>query len=178
MHPRDTTPQATDGAAATDQIATVDAAIAKLRDLPGALLPIFHEIQARLGYVPPASLPRIAAGLNLSVADVHGVLTFYHDFRTAPPGRHVLRQCRAEACQAMGSERVAEHLRQRTQLAGDGTTADGRLTVETVYCLGNCALAPSALIDGRLYGRVTERRLDELLAGLDGRNDDHPEGRR
>ncbi len=153
-------------APATDTFATVDAAVAEMRDLPGALLPILHAIQERLGYVPPAALPRIAEGLNLSIADVHGVVTFYHDFRTTPPGRHVLRQCRAEACQAVGCDRVAAHLHARVGLQGDGTTADGALTVETVYCLGNCALGPSVLLDGRLHGRVNEARLDALLATL------------
>jgi len=146
--------------------AAIDAAIAENRDLRGATLPILHAIQDRLGYVPPAALDRIAKALNLSRADVHGVLTFYHDFRTSPPGRHVLKLCRAEACQAMGCERVERHLAERHGAAMHGTTSDGRLTVEPVYCLGNCALSPSLLLDGRVHGRVTPERLDALLAGL------------
>ena len=146
--------------------AKIDAAIAENRDLRGATIPILHAIQDRLGYVPPAALDRIAKELNLSRADVHGVLTFYHDFRSAPPGEHVLKLCRAEACQAMGCERVERHLAERHGAAMHTTTADGRLTVEPVYCLGNCSLSPSLLLDGRLHGRVTPERLDALLAGL------------
>jgi len=149
------------------QLAIVDASIARLAELPGALLPILHDIQQQLGFVPPAAIPRIADGLNLSHADVHGVVTFYHDFRSAPPGQHVVKLCRAEACQAMGSERLEVHLRQRHGIGMNETSADGAVTVEPVYCLGNCALSPSLLLDGKLHGRVTERRLDQLLAGLD-----------
>lgn len=144
----------------------VDRAIARLRDLPGALLPILHEIQDQLGFVPPAATELLAQGLNLSQAEVHGVITFYHDFRSAPPGHHVLKLCRAEACQAMGSERLEAHLRERFGIGIHETSADGRLTVEPVYCLGNCALSPSLLLDGELHGRVNERRLDALLDGV------------
>ena len=152
-------------ASTTDPLtAVVDAAIARLRELPGALLPILHAIQHELGYVPPAAIPRIADGLNLSHAEVHGVVTFYHDFRSSPPGRHVLKLCRAEACQAMGSERLEQHLRERHQLAMHDTSPDGSVTVEPVYCLGNCALSPSALLDGRIQGRVSTQRLDAMLA--------------
>ena len=148
------------------QLAIVDRSIARLRDLPGALLPILHDIQQQLGFVPPAAIARIALGLNLSHADVHGVITFYHDFRSAPPGRHVVKLCRAEACQAMGCERLEARLRERLGVGMHETTADANVTVEPVYCLGNCALSPSLLLDGELQGRVTERRLDELLDGL------------
>jgi len=144
----------------------VDRAIARLRDLPGALLPILHEIQDQLGFVPPAATESLAKGLNLSQAEVHGVITFYHDFRTAPPGNHVLKLCRAEACQAMGSERLEAHLRERFGIGMNETSADGRVTLEPVYCLGNCALSPSMLLDGELHGRVSERRLDTLLDGV------------
>ncbi|MBL8751305.1 MAG: formate dehydrogenase subunit gamma [Planctomycetes bacterium] len=141
----------------------VDATVARLRDLPGALLPILHAIQHELGFVPPAAIERIADALNLSRAEVHGVITFYHDFRTAPPGRHVLKLCRAEACQAMGCERLENRLRDHHGIAMDATAADGSVTLEAVYCLGNCALSPSALLDGRLVGRVTEKRLDAWI---------------
>jgi formate dehydrogenase subunit gamma len=162
-------PNGANAAATTpDQAAAVDASIARLRDLPGALLPILHDIQHQLGFVPPAAIDRIADALNLSRAEVHGVVTFYHDFRTSPPGRHVLKVCRAEACQAMGSERVEQRLRQRLGVGMRETTADGTVTVEPVYCLGNCALSPSVLLDGAIHGRVTEHRLDELLDGLAG----------
>ena len=150
------------------QLATVDAAIAQLRELPGALLPILHAIQHELGFVPPAAIARIADGLNLSHADVHGVITFYHDFRTAPPGRHVLKLCRAEACQAMGCEKLEKRLADKHGLTMGDTSPDGSVTVEAVYCLGNCALSPSALLDGRLVGRMNETRLDAWLAACKG----------
>jgi len=160
----------TDGplAATPAQLAAVDAAIARLRELPGALLPILHAIQHELGFVPPAAIDRIADGLNLSRAEVHGVITFYHDFRTAPPGRHVLKLCRAEACQAMGCERLETRLRDAHGLPMGATSADGSVTVEAVYCLGNCSLSPSALLDGKLVGRLTETRLDAWLAACKG----------
>jgi formate dehydrogenase subunit gamma len=159
-------PSATSGgSAASDPIATIDSAIARLRDLPGALLPILHDIQEHLGYVPPSAIERIAQGLNLSQAEVHGVISFYHDFRTTPPGRHVLKVCRAEACQAMGSARLEASLRERHGVNMNETTADGSVTVEPVYCLGNCALSPSVLLDGKVHGRVNERRLEQLLDG-------------
>lgn len=128
---------------------------------PGALLPIFHAIQDALGYVPEAAMGTIASALNLSRAEVHGTLSFYHDFRTRPPGRHVLRVCRAEACQAMGAAALERHV--KTQLGCDfhETSAQG-VTLEAVYCLGNCATAPSVMIDGHLHGRVTTARFDEL----------------
>lgn len=158
-------PSAHAGALDPAQSAAVSAAIERLRDLPGALLPILHAVQAELGFVPPAALEPIAAALNLSRADVHGVVTFYHDFRSAPPGEHVLKVCRAEACQAMGCAQLERHVEQRTGVAKlHGTTADGKLTVEPVYCLGNCALSPSVQLDGRVFGRVTPARLDALLA--------------
>lgn len=146
------------------QLAAVDAAIARLRTMPGALLPILHAIQDELGFVPPDAIDRIAAGLNLSRAEVHGVITFYHDFRQQPPGRTVLKLCRAEACQAMGCERLEARLREVHGVAMGATSADGALTVEPVYCLGNCALSPSLLVDGKLRGRVDESRLDAIVA--------------
>jgi formate dehydrogenase subunit gamma len=150
-------------AATPAQLAAIDAAIARLADLPGALLPILHTIQDELRFVPPAALSRIAEALNLSRAEVHGVVTFYHDFRTAPPGAHVLKLCRAEACQAMGCERIERRLRDVHGTAVGATSPDGQLTVEPVYCLGNCALSPAVLLDGQLHGRVTEQRLDQLV---------------
>ena len=143
----------------------VDAAIAELKALRGALIPILHAISERLGFVPPAAIARIAQALNITQAEVHGVITFYHDFRTTPPGDHVLKLCRAEACQAMGCERLERRLREHYGLGMKETSPDGRLTVEPVYCLGNCALSPAVMLDGRLQGRVDEKRLDELLAG-------------
>ena len=151
-------------AATPAQLAVVDAALARLRDLPGALLPIYHAIQDELGFVPTDSLPRIAEALNLSRAEVHGVLTFYHDFRTSPPAPTVVKLCRAEACQAVGCRSLEAHLHQAHGAAMGSTTHCGALTLEPVYCLGNCALGPSALVDGKLVARLTTQRLDAIVA--------------
>lgn len=163
MQPSAPSDQAPPAELTAAQIVIVDAAVARLAALPGALLPILRAIQEELGFVPPAAIQRIADGLNLSRADVHGVVTFYHDFRSRPPGRTVLKLCRAEACQAMGCARLERRLADVHGVAMGETTADGALTLEAVYCLGNCALSPSALIDGRVLGRVDERRVDELV---------------
>ena len=144
--------------------AAIAAALARLRDVPGALLPILHAIQDTLGWVPAAGVPLIAQALNLSRADVHGVVGFYHHFRTTPPGRTVLRLCRAEACQAMGARELEAHVRSRLAIDFHQTTPDGRFTLEPVYCLGNCACAPSLLVDGTLHGRIDARAFDALLA--------------
>jgi len=141
----------------------IDGAIAANRTLPGALLPVLHAIQDALGFIPPDAVPRIAHALNLSQAEVHGVITFYHDFRSSPPGRHVLKLCRAEACQAMGAEALAARLTRRLGIAWKETTPDGALTIEPVYCLGNCALSPAALLDGKLRGRITADALDGIV---------------
>ena len=146
----------------------VEGALALHRETPGALLPVFHAIQDELGYIPPERLPRIASAVNQTRAEVHGVLTFYHDFRTSPPGRHVVKLCRAEACKAMGCDDVAEHAQRRLGVRFGETRVDQAVTLQAVYCLGNCALAPSAMIDGRLHGRVTTPRLDALLGALVG----------
>lgn len=132
----------------------------------GTLLPMLHALQAVFGCVPEAAVPMVAHALNLSRAEVHGVVTFYHDFRRAPPGRHVVKLCQAEACQAMGCRDLAEHAQDRLGVALGGTTGDGRVTVEAIYCLGLCSTAPSAMIDGRVHGRVTAARLDALLEAL------------
>lgn len=162
MHPTARSDEA-HAEATPEQLAVIDGAIARLVDLKGALLPILHAIQDELGFVPPAALPRLADALNLSRAEVHGVITFYHDFRTAPPGAHVLKVCRAEACQAMGSEQLEQHLQRARGVALGATSADRQLTAEPIYCLGNCALSPSVMLDGRVHGRVTPARLDQLL---------------
>lgn len=146
-------------------------AIAAHGHLPGGLLQVLHGIADRLGYIPPDAIGRVAAALNLSRAEVYGVVTFYHDFRSEPPGRHVLKLCRAEACQSMGSEALAEQLERRLGCAFKETSADGAITLEPVYCLGNCAAAPSMLINGQLRGRLTaervERLVDELAASVE-----------
>jgi formate dehydrogenase subunit gamma len=132
--------------------------------LEGPLLPVLHAVQAAFGYVPQAALPVIAAGLNISRADVHGVVSFYHDFREEPAGRHVLKLCRAEACQAMGADDVAAHAKARLGVDWHGTSADGVVTLEPVFCLGLCACGPAALVDGRVLGRVDKARIEALIA--------------
>lgn len=136
--------------------------------LSGAMLPILHELQHAFGYVDPAAVPLIAEALNVSKAEVHGVISFYHDFRGAPAGRHVLKICRAESCQSMGCEALVTHLAQTHQLAPGETSRDGGLTVETVYCLGNCALSPAALLDGELIGRLDHDHLDMIVLDATG----------
>jgi formate dehydrogenase subunit gamma len=140
----------------------IDAIIARHLDLEGPLLPILHALQAAFGHVPAAAVDRLAEALNIGKAEVHGVISFYHDFRDAPAGRHVLKICRAEACQATGGEAVAAAALARLGLDWHGTSADGALTVEPVYCLGLCACAPAAMIDGRVVGRVDADRLVAL----------------
>ncbi len=125
----------------------------------GPLLPVLHDVQAAFGHIPADAVPAIAAALNLSRAEVHGVVTFYHDFRTAPAGRRVVKLCRAEACQAAGGAAVAEALLARLGIGWGGTTADGAVTVEAVYCLGLCACAPAALVDGAPAGRLDAEAL-------------------
>jgi formate dehydrogenase subunit gamma len=129
----------------------------------GALLPILHDIQAEFGYVDPDAIPVIARELNLSRADVHGVVTFYKDFKQEPQGRTTVRICRAEACQAVGGEALARHAEARLGVGFGETTADRDVTLESVLCLGNCALGPSVQIGGLLYGKVDADRLDALL---------------
>lgn len=141
----------------------VAAAIARHKDRAGALLPLLHDVQHRLGHVPGDALPVIAAALNLSRADVHGVVTFYHHFRSTRPGKRVVRICRAEACQAMGAEALVAHAKKTLAVDFGGTTADGRFTLEAVYCLGNCACSPAILLDDDLHGRVDASRFDELV---------------
>jgi len=134
------------------------------RDEPGALLPILHAVQAELGCIPPETVQVLAETLNLSRAEVHGVITFYPHFRSAPAGRHVVEICRAESCQAMGGERLAEHARARLGCDFHATTADGGVTLEPVYCLGLCAQSPSVAVNGRAHARMTPEKLDRLLA--------------
>jgi formate dehydrogenase subunit gamma len=130
---------------------------------PDELIEILHDVQSALGYVPETVVPVLAQALNLSRAEVHGVVTFYHDFRAKPAGRHVLKLCRAEACQSMGGEAIVELAEHRLGVSCGETSADGRVTLEPIYCLGLCATAPSAMIDGRVVGRMTAERLDALL---------------
>lgn len=130
----------------------------------GPLLPILHALQSEFGYVDRAAEPMIAEALNLSRAEVHGVVTFYHDFRAEPAGAHVLRLCRAEACQAAGCDALIDRAERALGTPIGSTAPGGRVTLEAVYCLGLCALAPSAMLDGKVVGRLDEARLDALLA--------------
>ena len=132
---------------------------------PDALIEILRGVQAALGFVPDAAVPALADALNLSRAEVHGVVTFYHDFRREPAGRHVLKMCRAEACQAVGAEAVWARAREWTGLDESETSPDGAVTLDRVFCFGNCALGPSVEVNGTLHGRVTPERLDSLLEG-------------
>ncbi len=150
-----------------DPVAAVAAAVQRHGARADALLPILHELQDRLGHLPPAVVAPLARALGRSRAEVHGVITYYHDFRQQPCGRRRLRICRAEACQSVGAEALAEHAQRVTGCAWHQTSADGALTLEPVYCLGLCAVGPAVLVDDdELHARVTPQRLDELLATL------------
>ncbi len=141
----------------------VERAVAAHADRPGALLPILHAIQLELGWVPREVVPPLAHALNLSRAEVTGVISFYHDFRSAPPGRTLVKLCRAEACQAMGGEALAAHAKARLGIDFHQTRPDAAFSLEPVYCLGNCACAPAITIDGRLHGRVDAAKFDRLV---------------
>jgi formate dehydrogenase subunit gamma len=134
---------------------------------PGPLLLVLHAVQREFGFIPEDAVPWIAAALNLSRAEVHGVVTFYHYFRSSPAGQHVVQVCRAESCQAMQGEALASHAQQRLQTEFHGTSADGKFSLEPVYCLGNCACSPAIMIDGELHGRVSNERFDALIGALD-----------
>lgn len=134
--------------------------------VPGGLLPLLHDLQHEIGHIPPAFVPEIAQGLGLSRAEVHGVISFYHEFRTRPAGRHIVQICRAEACQAMGSRTLEVHAKSRLGVAFGETTADGAVTLEPVYCLGNCACPPSVRIDDAIHARVDGERFDQLVSEL------------
>lgn len=148
----------------TDQ--TVAPLLEQYRSQAGGLLPLLHAVQRALGYIPPESIPDIALAMNISRAEVHGVVTFYHDFRSAPAGRHSLQICRAEACQSMGSRELEDHARRKLAVDFGETTADGAVTLEAVYCLGNCACSPSVRIDDSVHARVDPAKLDALLAQM------------
>jgi formate dehydrogenase subunit gamma len=143
---------------------TVRRIVTDLRGRPGPLLEVLHAIQAALGYVPEGAVPLVAQGLNISRAEVHGVVTFYHYFRRTPPGKHVVSLCRAESCQALCADALATHAKRKLGVGFHETTSDGEFSLEPIYCLGNCACSPAAMVDGRLYGRLTPERFDEMLA--------------
>ena len=145
----------------------VRAIIDERRHLDGALLPVLHGVQDALGYVPDDAVPLIAYELNLSRAEVHGVISFYHYFRTHAPGRHIVRICRAEACQALGARALEAHAKKTLDIDFHGTTKDGAITLEAVYCLGNCGCGPSVLVDpDDLHARVTPESFDALVGEL------------
>jgi formate dehydrogenase subunit gamma len=148
------------------QLEQVGGIIARWQNRPGPLLEVLHEVQAALGCIPAEAVSPIAAGLNLSRAEVHGVVTFYHYFREHRVGRHTLEVCRAEACQSMHSQELIAHIKNRLKVDFHGTTTDGAVTLLPVYCLGNCACAPALMLDGELHGRVTPQRVDELLEAI------------
>jgi formate dehydrogenase subunit gamma len=147
----------------------VEAAILRHRNRAGGLLPLLHEVQRVLRHVPPDAIPFIANAMNLSRAEVHGVVSFYHDFRESPAAKHMLRICRAESCQAVGANELLRHAESALKTSLHGTSADGSVTLEAVYCLGNCALSPAVELDGMVYGRVSPERLDALLADAQSR---------
>jgi formate dehydrogenase subunit gamma len=149
-------------------LARVEEIIAAHEGMEGPLLPILHAMQAAFGHVPQAALPVIAQALLISRAEVHGVMTFYHDFREEPAGWHVLKLCRAESCQSVGADRLAAHAQARLGVDWHGTTPDGKLTLEPVFCLGLCACGPAVMVDGRVVGRVDETRLEALIAEARG----------
>ena len=147
-----------------DVAAKVRAVIAERSEMPGALLPVLHGVQDALGYIPEDAVPLIAHELNLSRAEVHGVISFYHHFRTHPAGRHVVRVCRAEACQSLGARALEAHAKKTLGVDFHETTADGAITLEAVYCLGNCGCGPSVLVDeDELHARVTPESFDALV---------------
>lgn len=144
----------------------VEEILTRHQGMEGALLPILHAVQAEFGHVPQEVLPIIAKALNISRAEVHGVMSFYHDFRDKPAGRHVIKLCRAESCQAMGAETLAAQAQNLLGVDWHGTTPDAKVTLEPVFCLGLCACGPAAIIDGKLIGRLTEAKLTQIIEGL------------
>ena len=153
-----------DASAPAQDTARLEAVIAPFLGIAGALLPVLHAVQAAFGHIDDAAVVVIADRLNLSRADVHGVLTFYHDFRRQPAGRTVLKICRAEACQAMGANALIAHAERRLATMMQTTRGDGAVSLEPVYCLGLCSAAPSAMLDGQVFARLSPQRLDVLLA--------------
>lgn len=152
--------------ASTEIEARTTEVVETLKGLEGPLLPILHGIQEEFGYVPAESLPVIASALNLSRAEVHGVVTFYHDYRSHPAGRHVLKLCRAEACQSVGGDAIADRVKQLLGIGFHETTKDGSVTLEPVYCLGLCACAPSAMLDGEVIGRLDVGKIDDIVEAV------------
>ena len=145
----------------------VENAVESHRDRIGALLPVLHSVQGTFGYIPREAVPLIAGAMSLSRAEIHGVMSFYHDFRSEPPGKYLVHLCRAEACQAMGALGLEQHARERLGIDYGETTMDGQFTLEPVYCLGNCACPPSIRINDEIHARVTPDKFDQLISGLE-----------
>ena len=152
----------------SEQSAAVRRIVAQHKERPGPLLEVLHAIQARFGYVPEGAVPVVAEELNLPRAEVHGVVSFYHFFRHSRPGAHTVSLCQAESCQSMGARKLAEHAQKRLGIKFHQTTADGRFSLEPIYCLGNCACSPAVMIDGQLHGRMTPEAFDALIASGSG----------
>ena len=146
-----------------NKIRKIEQHVNLLKDKPGALLPLMHAIQDDIGYIPEESYEPISKALSLSVAEVHGFVTFYHHFRTKPSGKHILQICRAESCQSMGSEIIESYCNVKLGIDYLETTVDQLITLEPVYCLGNCACSPAVMIDDEVIGRVTEDKIDDLI---------------
>ncbi|MGR9046943.1 MAG: formate dehydrogenase subunit gamma [Gammaproteobacteria bacterium] len=142
--------------------------LAEHEGMPGSLLPVLHGIQDALGYIPQAAVADIADAMNRSIAEIHGVISFYHYFRQTPPGKHTIRVCRAESCQAMKGKALEEYAKKQLAIDFHQTSSDGEFSLEPVYCLGNCACSPSITINDEVYGRVTPERFDELVASHRG----------
>ncbi len=151
---------------APDTAAELDAILDRSLHLDGPLLPILHDIQAAFGHIPEAAIPVIASALNVTAAEVHGVISFYHDFRKAPAGKHMVKICRAEACQASGATAITDRVLSKLGLGWHDTSANGAVTIEPVYCLGLCACGPAAMVDGKVVGRLDETRMETVLKEL------------
>jgi formate dehydrogenase subunit gamma len=149
-----------------ESAAVVDGVVAAHAHVAAPLMPVLHAVQEALGYIPLAAIPRVARGLNMTRAEVYGVVTFYHHFRTAPTGRHIVAICQAEACKAMGSDELTRHAKQSLGVDYHETTGDGLFSLEPVYCLGNCACTPSIMVGTDVHARVTPQRFDEIIAEL------------
>jgi formate dehydrogenase subunit gamma len=153
--------------ASSESTAALGAVLARWAAEPGGLLPALHDLQEQVGWIPPEAVADIATAFNLSRAEVHGVITYYHHFRSQPAGRHVVQVCRAEACQAMGADALLAHAERRLGCAAHASSADGRYTLEPAYCLGLCASSPSVRVGDRLHARLTPEKFDRVIAALE-----------
>lgn len=152
-----------------NDLETVRNLVAQVSAEPDALLPLLHDVQAQLGYIPKAAIQLIAKTLNVSRAEVHGVVSFYHDFHEEPTAEHIVQLCMAEACQAVGCRSLAAHAQETLGVGFHDATPDGRIQVESAYCFGNCAAGPTMRIGDRVHGRVTNDSFDALMAPLRGK---------